>query len=412
MKEKIKSISIILSIILYMFQSTVVASEKDMPYLSLLLGNKLTVYFYQTNEPNFDFLSTYDGKENIAGKLSPEGGLSKVTYVSSEYSMTIDLADDGLPKRAVIDELQVLFRNYTDTHVDLIFLNKNGESYTEKNVPLDQEMFENIKVLQTSNQQRMSNLISTNNQNDFVYKQEQPSLLPLASFIVSGTMCVIGLASAPTGVGAAIAYIGCGGAVASAANMLLDCPNCEIVSDGADYATCIAGGSGCPGVLVDLIGHVSDSTENAEEAADSAIMLSQEIIIKNGLIWQRNDAGTLYNWDQALNYCSNLSLGGYSDWYLPDTDQLNSLVVCTNGTPTPLLHSIEGHPHNCGDGNNELYRQPTIDSVFNCENGAYWTSNSHDTNNLGNPYVDFVYFLTGSWDSAHRDSSLNVRCVR
>ncbi|MCX5887261.1 MAG: DUF1566 domain-containing protein, partial [Proteobacteria bacterium] len=47
-----------------------------------------------------------------------------------------------------------------------------------------------------------------------------------------------------------------------------------------------------------------------------------------GLMWAKNgnlpDSGGA--WDQAVDYCSNLTLGGYTDWRLPNVNELESLV--------------------------------------------------------------------------------------
>jgi len=45
---------------------------------------------------------------------------------------------------------------------------------------------------------------------------------------------------------------------------------------------------------------------------------------KTGLIWQKKDGGKM-NWEEAKNYCTNLSLTGQS-WRLPDSEELESLV--------------------------------------------------------------------------------------
>jgi len=44
-----------------------------------------------------------------------------------------------------------------------------------------------------------------------------------------------------------------------------------------------------------------------------------------GLTWTKADNGSDVNWNQATDYCSSLRLGGYSDWRLPTTDELQDI---------------------------------------------------------------------------------------
>jgi hypothetical protein len=45
-----------------------------------------------------------------------------------------------------------------------------------------------------------------------------------------------------------------------------------------------------------------------------------------GLMWTRkDDHGKGFEWDQAKSYCSNLRLGDYTDWRLPEIQELSSL---------------------------------------------------------------------------------------
>jgi hypothetical protein len=96
-----------------------------------------------------------------------------------------------------------------------------------------------------------------------------------------------------------------------------------------------------------------------------------------GRIWQQNDNGNRYNCLDAFDYCKNLVLNGYSDWELPDKVELKSLVVCTDGTPTPLDDCPNGVCV-CGEkpayDPNKQYDSPTIDSAFSCRADIYWTS--------------------------------------
>ena len=44
-----------------------------------------------------------------------------------------------------------------------------------------------------------------------------------------------------------------------------------------------------------------------------------------GLTWTKEDNGSRVNWNQATDYCSNLRLGGYTDWRLPTVDELQGI---------------------------------------------------------------------------------------
>jgi hypothetical protein len=49
-----------------------------------------------------------------------------------------------------------------------------------------------------------------------------------------------------------------------------------------------------------------------------------------GLMWQKTMPGQ-YVWQDALKYCENLSLAGYTDWRLPNIKELQSIVDYSRG---------------------------------------------------------------------------------
>jgi hypothetical protein len=46
---------------------------------------------------------------------------------------------------------------------------------------------------------------------------------------------------------------------------------------------------------------------------------------QTGLMWTQQDNGSDVNWNQAIDYCRNLSLKGYSNWRLPTIYELAAI---------------------------------------------------------------------------------------
>ncbi len=95
-----------------------------------------------------------------------------------------------------------------------------------------------------------------------------------------------------------------------------------------------------------------------------------------GLMWQKDSAGPI-NWHKAMSYAASLSLGGHSDWRLPERNELSM-----------LYHSV------CKE---KMIVQP----------GAYWSASDDD---MVAGVVDFVHGRVG-----HGNKELGncyVRAVR
>lgn len=118
-----------------------------------------------------------------------------------------------------------------------------------------------------------------------------------------------------------------------------------------------------------------------------------------GLVWQKCSAGlgttlgncstgsfTAYKWSNAISYCEGLTLGGRSDWRLPNINELGSIVDFTKSS------------------------NPTIDlTAFpnTAAYGTYWSSSTHSRSLFG-WYVDFY---NGRMFDTIKDQYLLVRCV-
>ena len=109
---------------------------------------------------------------------------------------------------------------------------------------------------------------------------------------------------------------------------------------------------------------------------------------RTGLLWQQGEPGIM-TWFDAMTYCDNLALGGYTDWLLPNITELESII------------------------DNSKYN-PAIDTTYfpNAYANYYWSSTTayfYNTFNAGSVYFldGYVYYL-----SLSRPYKYYVRCTR
>ncbi len=94
--------------------------------------------------------------------------------------------------------------------------------------------------------------------------------------------------------------------------------------------------------------------------------------LASGLVWQQADSGTPLNWEGALDYCENLSLGGREDWRLPNAKELQSIVDYSRSPQTSGTAAID-----------PLFYVSELESW-------YWTSTTHlDTSPSNAVYIAF-----------------------
>lgn len=104
------------------------------------------------------------------------------------------------------------------------------------------------------------------------------------------------------------------------------------------------------------------------------------------LVWQKQDDSTVYSWEQALIYCDGLSLGGFTDWRLPNVKELNSIV---NFTVNPAIN---------------------LTYFPNTQQAYYWTST---TNANASNDAFLVAFGGGTTSGTYAKTSFHyARCVR
>jgi len=119
-----------------------------------------------------------------------------------------------------------------------------------------------------------------------------------------------------------------------------------------------------------------------------------------GLQWQdNNDTSSIEkNWYEAIEYCESLVLDGYSDWRLPNINELASIIDYTKRDPAII--------------NGFTYVRSRIIYILTrvyIRTRIYWSST---TRIYGSHYAWVVDFDDGDVDYSTKDTSHYVRCVR
>lgn len=113
---------------------------------------------------------------------------------------------------------------------------------------------------------------------------------------------------------------------------------------------------------------------------------------ETNLIWQddysdNNDRVKYTTWRSAIEYCENLSLGGYDDWRLPNVNELLSLVKYNN-----------------------QYAPATFQEFQKIKSNYYWTSTTYAREPKEAWTVSFYLGNTRNFNK--RSENYYVRCVR
>jgi len=110
-----------------------------------------------------------------------------------------------------------------------------------------------------------------------------------------------------------------------------------------------------------------------------------------GLTWTKQDNGSDVNWDQAKAYCSNLRLGGFTDWRLPTIDELQGIYDPSIDVPGLFGGSVK-----------------TMHVKGNLKLSGGQCSSTQK--NAG--YVWHFYFINGERDSSGIFDRARALCVR
>ncbi len=118
----------------------------------------------------------------------------------------------------------------------------------------------------------------------------------------------------------------------------------------------------------------ADFTKSGDIVTDNTLELQ----------WQDDAVGSPIPWEEAIAYCEALTLGDYSNWRLPNINELKSIV------------------------DRSKYYPAIVDGFENSSENKYWSSSYGEYKN----YAWGVTFIFGSVGNVSKADSNYVRCVR
>ena len=126
---------------------------------------------------------------------------------------------------------------------------------------------------------------------------------------------------------------------------------------------------------------------------ESSLKEQQVKTIQASLLYWSAASGAYMDWNKAVKYCENLEEGGYSDWRLPNIDELRTLVVNSPYNETGGYCPI----------NEKAGKLSSEDLTYNC--GSYGYTNP---NKLGDGSKGLAYLWSSSTVSNHQDYAWGV----
>ena len=152
--------------------------------------------------------------------------------------------------------------------------------------------------------------------------------------------------------------------------------------------------------------NIMNITNKILKNSKKALVANPDVMMINGLMWQKETVEERMNWYDAMEYAKNLRLGGYDDWRLPTIEEFREVIKNCGG-----IHSRINNK-NCDEIMHEnMYNNHYQD--FYKSNGFYYFSYWSSTTSVSRTSIAwFVYFIYGNTNWNYKSSSHYVRCVR
>jgi len=160
--------------------------------------------------------------------------------------------------------------------------------------------------------------------------------------------------------------------------------------------------------------NIMSRTNKILKNSKKALATHPDVMMINGLMWQKETVEEEMNWDDAMEYAKNLRLGGYDDWRLPTIEELMEIVsscgieICFIGNECP----VEGIEKMIKNKNNKLYQSCYTAKGF-LSTVIYISCTKKDNKVLGLNYRrGTVSTFEDSLTTSNWMMNICVRCVR
>ena len=165
-----------------------------------------------------------------------------------------------------------------------------------------------------------------------------------------------------------------------------------------------AGNSGFPEAAM-FPNRLNETTINGDIESETYNKLSRRFQIQ---LQDGNSGGsTVMNYQQAVNYCNNLSYGGYDNWRVPTARELHMLFIIGANSNVSKYDVDNSNSQSVSVNpmvSNYLYRQTTWYTPFG--NAEYWTANT------SGGYSWTIDFQNGFAQVRWPHEQYRVRCIR
>ena len=149
---------------------------------------------------------------------------------------------------------------------------------------------------------------------------------------------------------------------------------------------------------------------------EEQIISKQEKYLKehkkiDNLFWSDRSSSEM-NWNSAKQYCEDLSEGGFTDWRLPNIDELRTLVIDNPGTETGGACLISRKKNKLARDNMTRACNGRRDGNNHTRLGDKGWFFSSSTTSDDPIYVWLLNFQNGKIDYHFKSHKYSVRCVR